>query len=555
MSIEKSSAAQNLHPADNDAFYDHTTDAEGKRLDEMAQQVGDVLSARLIREALGSVNGRSVLDVGAGDSIGLGESLRREGVLYIPCDRRPEAVQAQQAAGAEHAFVSEATSLDFPPDTVDSVHFRATMAWLDDEARERAFLEALRVCREAPSVVVLDYDWHTAVGPQPFMTAIAKTCDILAKQGFAVGYGAQVRQDMQRWARQYFAEGSYEVGAEDRQVYTAPLAEAESMIAMSAGALVAQLEELDMKDDAAVVKDALAQLSAYAAGEGQGDEVTMPHLVGVRLTVASKADALKPATARILERHEVQRQRRNLYLEEGVDFVRPEYLKAPGLENVAIAVSERAIQEARSVQADRYEAEGMIDPETGRKSDGTLTDEIDSPELVARSVYFVTMGDSGRITGVIRIIRPGDAGAETQPTMTHGIYDDVRRDLEDKQVVEVSAFAPASSGQPIDAIKATVAAARYVRQMGYDVGVMSMRDDKKHFFMHVFGKGNFEQIGDVVSAGEVTGAASTLRFVPLRVDAQQFIGQVHRYAAERKGPVFAELAEMTADTETEPHAA
>ena len=145
-------------------FYDKTVPSEARRLDMMAA-IGDPVSvAALSRLAGGDLSGRTVLDLGAGDSTTLGRTLVSGGTAYVPVDKRSGAIEVH-SIHFPHAFVGDVADFSEVDVTPDYIHARFVAAWLPPGRRE-AMLAAM--LERSDSGVIIDYDWSTAKGPQPY---------------------------------------------------------------------------------------------------------------------------------------------------------------------------------------------------------------------------------------------------------------------------------------------------------------------------------------------------------------------------------------------------
>lgn len=105
------------------------------------------------------LTGKTLLDIGAGDSDALGKLMSSEDGYYIPLDAR----KTELAGVYTGSFVqASAEVLPFTDSSVEVVHERFAHQWLPVEQRKRAQQEALRVAGEA--VVFMSWDWNALGG-------------------------------------------------------------------------------------------------------------------------------------------------------------------------------------------------------------------------------------------------------------------------------------------------------------------------------------------------------------------------------------------------------
>lgn len=117
------------------------------------------------REMLGdSLQGKTVLDVGAGPNIILGEYVRSKGGEYIAFDVSESYLREQKSSGAlpVQGIVEE---LPFRTESVDVVHTRLVLMHLMPEQREKALAETIRVSKERS--IFMEGDWAGFINEEP----------------------------------------------------------------------------------------------------------------------------------------------------------------------------------------------------------------------------------------------------------------------------------------------------------------------------------------------------------------------------------------------------
>jgi hypothetical protein len=152
--------------------------------------------------ALGAVVDRPrvvVADVGAGESTSLGAALtvRNPSLTYIPVDIRSHDVDAHRSWGFD-GLVGSATDLPLAEGTVDVIHARFLLGWLDPVGRRWAVEEMCRMSKGAARAVLIDYDWASAAGPDVLVLWKDKLLELLAGFGFDPYYGQQLNVDVAR---------------------------------------------------------------------------------------------------------------------------------------------------------------------------------------------------------------------------------------------------------------------------------------------------------------------------------------------------------------------
>jgi hypothetical protein len=391
-------------------FYGEGSEAEAERLQLMAQQA-DRASLYMIAShlAVETASGKTVVDVGAGDSISLGKTLQSLGIVYRPVDMRQDAVDKHHAAGFE-ATRSVAGSLDIAGDTADVVHSRFTLAWLSPAERTQALSEMIRTAKQDAALALIDYDWSTIEGPDIFIEMTKNLQHIMREAGFDPYYGAEIEKDVT--TRLTDLVGSDNVSNSDETAitintthrfptYEGPLRGAIGTLEQTAYAVIEQLKNIGAADEAASVKSDIESLRRYSKTYGDED-VKLPDIVALGVSLKDKSSLPSLSEKHIL----------NVEYSRVVDYDIP-FSEMP---HTVLVTSEAMITEARRVQAAAYEKDRMVSPDAIDPLTGMLTTNTDPLELVRRSRYYATMKD-GRIAGGVRRIDMDDTGITSLPTI------------------------------------------------------------------------------------------------------------------------------------------
>lgn len=107
------------------------------------------------------IQGKKILDLGAGPGTALGNFAKRHGADYVAFDIN-EIFLKEQSRDGNPAVRGRAEILPFLNDSVDIVHTRFVLMHLPPERRKEAIIEAARVARE--KAFFLEYDWNNFKG-------------------------------------------------------------------------------------------------------------------------------------------------------------------------------------------------------------------------------------------------------------------------------------------------------------------------------------------------------------------------------------------------------
>lgn len=539
-------------------FYREGSLSEAERLRMMAE-IADNVSIDAISKLLSGLDTVTplTLDIGAGDSLSLGLSLRELGQLYIPVDTRKEVIETHRRAGFD-AFQAMATKLPFENGNFDVAHSRFTWGWLSSEERLLSLAEMLRVSGDQSGLTVIDYDWSVVDGPKIFLDIIEKVKDIMRQTGFDPDYGSSLPHDIEDKLG-HFLGGGYIVEADRAATYSGPIDGAYAIIEQTAQAIIDQLRMIGSGAQADELASDLALLQAYIAQHPE-ENASLPEIVSTRVAIDGKSSHYNQAMAAYLNSYGERRNGDNKseQFTEGKDYLQA-LPDVRSLTNVGIAKSKEMISSARMMQAVAYVKDGIVGFEA-IGPDGTLSDEIDPPELVNRSVYFTAMHKDQRIGGMIRIIRQDDGvGVRSLPTLDR-LYrhspkawqwlqnSDVM--AQPDKIIEVSGLAKNMLGGSFeDTVQAMLVMSEFVRQNGYNYGIMGLQESKLKLIEGIFGNEAIQRVQgeDAEHPVDLPGVKDSIHFIPLYVDAKKFAEAVSRYAGGREGKLFDTLAKAAQD--------
>ena len=380
-----------------------SSSAEAARLRRMAG-AADVVSLA----ALGPLVDRPgvvVADIAAGDSTSLGIALtaRNRSLQYVPIDIRQLAVDAHRLHGFD-GRVGSATDLPIGDATVDIVHARFLLAWLDRRGRRRAVEEMLRVGAGGSRLAIIDYDWDSAAGPEPLLAWKDKLLTLLVGFGFNPYYGQCQAVELRRHLSDAGLDPADYSLCESRFTATEPFREALATIDETVAPVVERLTTLGLTEDV----DELASLHAEVIDHARrhpDTAITFPTIAATTVDFTSPGTLSAVATA-IGNRCTTQpRSDPTSQLQHAGPAELGVYLLADDL-----------IDEARRLHAAEYLGHGNLTDDS-IDDDGFLIASIDPPDVIARSTYLGVLDDEGHVGGCMRMIRPADNDMTTLPTV------------------------------------------------------------------------------------------------------------------------------------------
>ncbi|MBI4359707.1 MAG: class I SAM-dependent methyltransferase [Candidatus Jacksonbacteria bacterium] len=175
--------AKNIYERENQP----TLDAEAERLKALEFPV--FVSEQL----LGDINGKTVLDIGAGTNTILQSWISEKGGKYIALDPVKQYAQEQRAEGV-FSVVGKGEDLPFQNSSVDVAHTRFVLMHLDAERRAGVIQEARRVSKER--ALFLEYDWNTIVGGEKIKRFVDFCAKIAGPLGINLFMGSSLENDI-----------------------------------------------------------------------------------------------------------------------------------------------------------------------------------------------------------------------------------------------------------------------------------------------------------------------------------------------------------------------
>ncbi len=521
-------------------FYDasgRSSSAESARLATMAA-AADVVSLTAL-DGLIDRDGIVVVDVGAGESTSLGAALeaRNPSATYLPVDIRPAAVNAHRTRGCDGRLGS-ATDLPLDDASVDAVHARFVFAWLDLAGRRRAVEEMLRVSRCGSRLVVIDYDWGSAAGPEVVEKWKQRLLMVLTAFGFDPHYGRRLAIDV----RQHLTDaglhpGDYTV-EECSTTRTEPLREALATISQTVAPVVEQLAALDLTDDADELSTLHTEVVRYADAHPRAP-ISFPTMVTTMVELETAA-AVSAATATIGQGRAARRRRAAT---TPLPPVGPPELGVYRLESADL------IDQARRLHAAEYHQHGHVTDDS-IDADGFLIADLDPPDVVARSTYLGVLDDEGLVSACLRMIRPTRGDMTTLPTLRKLLAQrSTLRVIEPpfptgSVLFEVSGLAKSSVNRDRTAIlRLLLATGCEASRCGDDFAVMGVVESTAKLLMTVFGTQAIRPF-DPSSTITVEGVGvrpGGIRLVPCYAETATFVNDLLRHCQSRPGRELSRL--------------
>lgn len=507
-------------------FYSFDSQAEAERLRKMSE-LADEFSLNAITSYLGSdLSGRTIVDVGAGDSSSLGQELYSRGARYLAVDQREAAIQAQRSAGLEGVH-SSATDVGLESNLADVVHSRFTFGWLSPEQRKAAFKEMVRLAKPNAEIVIIDYDWGQIDGPNALLDATDEAVSTLKMFGFDPNYGNGLPSDCSKTLIPSVEGDTIKLfarPAERGPITKGNLENCLPILQQTAQSMFDYLEQTGDYDRLHVLQNKLTAVEQYSASNS--DEPSRLADVVVQRVLVDKAPQQE-------EKSFIEVDQGGEVFREGVDFERIAKDEKSVLYHTVLAKSQRLIDAARRVQAESYVHDGIVSKEF--LEGGLLSEEIDSEELVARSKYFVSLDDSHCIVrGCVRSISSDSTiGAESLPSafrnpVVKTYVESSGHPIED--VIEISALAKNfSRGSIEDVVKAVVAMSIYSRDQGLKLAIMELNSSRVNLIKTIFGADNFYHIEEESSDGgtiNLSGVNQKVRFIDLSTDVPTFCDNI-----------------------------
>ena len=162
--VDDKKAENGFYKRDQEASFD----SEAERLQSAAVKLANPISLTVLSASLHP--GGTLLDIGAGADSNLGKSIEDRGCKYVAVEPNNDFVSSLQAAGID-ALRGDAADVPIASNSIDAVHMRFVFGWLNEQQRKSALGQAARVLKpgEQKDIVVIDYDWMAAEGPDEYM--------------------------------------------------------------------------------------------------------------------------------------------------------------------------------------------------------------------------------------------------------------------------------------------------------------------------------------------------------------------------------------------------
>lgn len=525
-----------------------TTHAESDRLRRMAEQIGDRVSVGALERALGgSLGGKTIFDVGAGDSVSLGQTITGLGGSYVPSDIRSSALDAHRNmfGVAHHTSAPDLAVLaEVDP---HAIHARAVFGWLGPNQRDMALAAMFEGAPNKP-ITIIDYDWSVADGPEVYCGAVEAAMRILRQTGFRPDYGRYMASDLESRARGVAGPDS-SIGIATWTTPVGrhiPLEGALPMITSTSEALLQQMRQIGMVDQAAELEAQVSELIKFSE-HYPSEPVTLPDLVSTTIT-----PIIGDETTKTRELHRVL---------QSIKKPLGEHVNSLPLPGVGIAETPAQRDAARRIQAAAYYIDGIVDANSV-DDNGLLTELIDPPELYNDRSFYVLATSKGIVRTVIRGIEPSPGrGPETLPEIQRleqhapDAYKELHK-LEvlgsGKRVFEVSGLAKNPfEGETIDVINAIIGLAIETQRRGYDYAVMGLQEKNVPALRAMIGDAILPiQTADARHSVGLPGVDPNMKFVTLYADVVRVIDSIAEHAKQQRAAPFltriGEVAEAAA---------
>jgi len=535
LAIEESSVQDG-----NNEFYSRDSNNEAERLSTMAEYA-DPISINSLKNYLKT--GSVIVDIGAGDSISLGDSFRNMGYKYIAVDQRTGAVEKHREAGFE-AIQSSALDIDMPEKISDAVHSRFTLSWLSSEQRLMALNEMARISKNGGKIVIIDYDWSSIEGPDALKQASSVAMDILENAGFDPNYGKKIAKDIMLKS-DFILENSKKqisvVKDDVIPVYEGTLEECLPIFEQTATSILDYLCELGDLDSQNKLKKSLNDLKSYSRIHPN----EFAKLANVNSVVFEFKDIYSSDDLTLISTRQddnVEKRGDSTEYIEGVDYYKLFPESNENMKNTVKVCSDKMINAVRRMQGESYVHHGLV-LKGALNSDGTLSETIDPIDQVRRSEYVATIDqEDSSILSCIRLINTGgEKNLSVLPTVQQIGADHLEAynisDENSEKVMEVSALSSdIKKGSTASVIKTIIGLMVYSKEQGYEGAIMELRKDKIGVFQSLFGKSNLIAIKDENLENfpiKIDGVSQSTKYSCLVANPQTFCHAAREYAFEK----------------------
>ena len=395
------------------------------------------------------------------------------------CDRQPSASTGRGVGTV--AWGRRPTSPSTTPAWMRST-LRFVLAWLDPTGRRRAVEEMLRVSRGRARLVIIDYDWGSAAGPEVVEVWKQRLLRVLTGFGFDPYCGRQLPLDLpHHLTGAGLRPGDFTV-KDGGATRTEPLSDALATITQTMAPVVERLEALDLDDDADELVAAFSAVVRYA-GQHPDAPITFPAMAAT--TVELNTTAALATAASAIGRGRAARRRRAT--SRRLPSAGPPELGVHRLESADL------IDQARRLHAAEYLQHGHATDEA-IDSDGFLIAAIDPSDVIARSDYLGVVDDEGLVTACLRMIRPVRGDMTALPTLRKLLAQRRPHGLSElpfptgSALFEVSGLAKSSLNRDRTAIlRLLLATGCEASRYGDDFAVMGVVASTARLLMSVFG--------------------------------------------------------------------
>jgi hypothetical protein len=466
-------------------LYSGQADVDEERLAYMAEGYVDNLTMRRLHE-LGLNNQDTVLDVGAGTSINLGEQILKAGAGYIPLDRHPQAVRTHQQAGHDRAVQASVSGLPLADDSISLVNARFVMGWLSQPERAQAWDELLRVGKGNLRGIITDYDWSVADGPPEF-TALIKLLHtaLIDELGFEPDYGSRLYDDVCQQLALRLGAANFRADHITQAIPANSLAEKKVITQLTAKSVIDGLRNQGRVKQAAIINDSL---ETFLKTQPAAESIVLSHIATVCFELGRAAVKAAPAAPQ------------STYAAGKITPALPEIDPADTqvpIWRIGPASPEHPLrQRARELFTIIYRQSGYISP-VGI-GDEAMRRAIDPEELYRRSEVFVATGQGDHPLGCVRLIHPSDTyGATSLPTVQKVFKQHDLTDLplgadNDQKIGEIAYFA-SQARNPLVSLKLIIALMEAAAEAGIEYGIFGAvssdrtPEDPDKYFKKLFG--------------------------------------------------------------------
>lgn len=215
-----------------------------------------------------NLEGKIVLDVGAGPNTELGKFVRKHGGEYLAFDISEAFLESQKRENS-NAVRGNAKELPFRDSSVDIAHERFVLMHLSPEDRKKVIEELFRISKN--KTIFAEYDWSVAGGSEAVNKFIEIQKSLTPKIGVDILMGGKVREEVE--------DCLGEDGVEAKRFQRGP-GDYSKEWAMLGKTTQKLFDNLIDKDQAAEIQHVIQELDHEV---GQGKPSVRPDIVTVEL--------------------------------------------------------------------------------------------------------------------------------------------------------------------------------------------------------------------------------------------------------------------------------